>query len=576
MVLGTFCMVVSALLSGAFLYAADNVLKPMLNAGPLGARLQQLDYFTIFVLGVSFLKMLADYGQSYITQRTGQRILSRLRVDLFSHFQELSVGFFEQKRTGEILSRMTNDLGALQTILTMAVITVISAPISLVIYGGAMLKLNWRLSLFVILILPPVALLISKTGRRIRGATTDLQQRLADLTNYLQERIAAMRLIQTFGTKAYEIELFEKVNHDTYRSTMTPIRIQSILAPAIEMTGMIGVVLSLWFGGRDVISGRMNAADLPVFVMAMRQAAMQVKSIASLNLMLRQADAAVARLFEILDTQPEVRDAPNAIDLSTQQSQGHLVFEGVRFAYHTGPEVLHDISFEIKPNEVVALAGLSGSGKTTISSLVPRLYDPTGGRVLLDGHDLRAVSLSSLRQHIGAVPQETTLLHGTIQENIAYGRPGASLEEIVQAARRANADEFIRAQPDGYDTQIGERGGRLSGGQRQRIAIARAFLRDPRILILDEATSSLDAESESKVQEALAKLMEGRTTLIIAHRFSTIQNADRILVLDNGHIVEMGRHEELLQQRGRYHSLYQMQVFRARNEVEEAGKEQAA
>lgn len=565
-VLAVTCMVLSGLLSGAFVYLAKNVLKPMLSSGPAVARLHKLDHFTLLLLGVCVLRMVVDYGRVYVTQRTGQRILAQLRVDLFRHFQELSVGFFERKRTGEVLSRMTFDLGALQNVLTLAVMTVVTAPIVIVIYLGMMIHYNWRLSLFVVVILPPVALLISRGGRKIRTATASLQTQLAELTNYLQERISAMRLIQTFGTRDYEVRLFHDVNHQTYRSTMKPIRLQAALSPAIEFTGMIGVILSLWFGARDVIAGRMPPEDLLTFLFLINGVAGQVKSIGGLNLLFKQAEAAADRLFEILDTQPEVRDVPDAIDLTQRTVQGHVDFEDVHFAYATGPEVLHGISFEIKPGEVVALAGLSGSGKTTISALLPRLYDPTGGRVLLDGNDLRDVKLMSLRAHIGAVPQETTLFHGSIRDNIAYGRPDATLEEITEAARRAYADEFIRSLPEGYETQIGERGSRLSGGQRQRIAIARAFLRDPRILILDEATSSLDAESESRVQDALAKLMEGRTTLIIAHRFSTIQYAHRILVLDNGYIVETGRHEELLAQRGRYYSLYQMQAFRARGD----------
>jgi subfamily B ATP-binding cassette protein MsbA len=288
------------------------------------------------------------------------------------------------------------------------------------------------------------------------------------------------------------------------------------------------------------------------------------KSIASLNLMVKSADAAAGRLWEILDTPLEIKDAQNAIALDKSKVQGHLSFEKVRFAYGDGPDVLHSIDFEVKPGEVVALAGLSGSGKSTIAALLPRLYDPTGGRITLDGVDLRDIKVQSLRDLIGAVPQDVTLFHGTVRDNIAYGSPGAELNDVVAAARRAHADVFIRKLPEGYDAPIGERGGGFSGGQKQRLAIARALLRDPKLLILDEATSALDAESEGLVQDALTELMKGRTTLIIAHRFSTIIHADRILVLDQGRIIESGNHAQLLAQKGQYFRLYQMQSFQAR------------
>jgi subfamily B ATP-binding cassette protein MsbA len=483
---------------------------------------------------------------------------------LFAHFQSLSVGFFEKRRTGEIMSRLTNDLAALQSVLTVAVISAVKAPVEVVGALVYMFSKNWQLSLFVFLILPPAAFLINRAGRRVREATSILQRQLAEMTNYLQEKIAAMRLIQTFGTREYEIAHFNKVNQESYRRTMQPIRISAGLAPTIEFVGYAGVLVVLWFGA----SRGMEAEKLLVFLFAMHRCAMQFKAIASLNTMFKSADAASERLFEMLDTQPEVRDVPNAIDLRTREVQGHLRFEDVRFSYGEG-EVLHGVSFEIKPGEVVALAGLSGSGKTTISNLVPRLYDPSAGRVTIDGLDLREVSLLSLRSYIGAVPQETTLFHGTVRDNIAYAKPDATIEEIIEAARGANADNFIRELPEGYDTPIGERGGRLSGGQRQRIAIARALLRDPKILILDEATSALDAESESLVQDALARLMQGRTTLIIAHRFSTIRHANQILVMDSGNIAETGTHDELLARNGIYARLYQMQTFAARAESAE-------
>jgi len=593
--LSIVCMILSGLLSAAFFYLFETVLRQILSVaspdkifkaikeavgqgssdGEIGAlvrrmliapvdrsdTMRRVNFFMAIVFVWAALRVSVDFAMTYITQRTGQRALTHLRGDLFAHLQSLSVGYFEKKRTGEMMSRLTNDLGALQSVVTTAVITAIRAPVEVAGALTYMISQNWQLSLFVVFILPPVAWLINRAGRKIRTATALLQAQLAELTNYLQEKISAMRLIQTFGTRDHEIALFNQVNQAAYKRTMAPIRIQAGLAPMIEFVGYAGVLLVLWFGA----ARSMNPEKLLVFLFAMHRAAMNFKAIAGLTTMFKSADAAAERLFEVLDTQPEVRDAPNAIDLAGRPVEGHLVFDDVRFSYGEA-EVLHGISFEIKPGEVVALAGLSGSGKTTISTLVPRLYDPSAGKVTLDGTDLRGLKLQSLRSHIGAVPQETTLFHGTIRDNIAYGKPDASLEEVVEAARRANADDFIRAQSDGYETHIGERGGRLSGGQRQRLAIARALLRDPRILILDEATSSLDAESESLVQEALARLMEGRTTLIIAHRFSTIRHADKILVLSGGNIAETGTHDELLARGGIYSRLYQMQTFAAHSE----------
>jgi subfamily B ATP-binding cassette protein MsbA len=565
--LGMLCTLLSGLFDGAFLLLAENLLKPVLDNDKLQmspeTRAQTINFFVIIVLITSLLRVITDFGQTYVVQRTGQRILAKIREELFGHFSKLSISYFERKRTGEVMSRLTNDVNALQAILTDAVTSAIAAPIALVASLGYMFWKNWQLSLFVILILPPVSFLINRAGRRIREAVKHLNAQNANLSNYLQEKVAAMRLIQTFGTEAYENGEFRKVNKEAYRSTMKPIRIKASLAPVIDFIGMCGVVLCLWFGSRQVIAGTMPAAALLTFIFAMHRAAMRAKSFASLNLLVKSADTAAARLLEIFDTQPDILDSPNAVPVDKSKVVGHLKFEDVRFSYG-GPDVLHDINFEIKPGEVVALAGLSGSGKSTIAALLPRLYDPTAGRITLDGTDIRDIKIQSLRDLIGAVPQDVTLFHGSVRDNLAYGTPDATDEQVIEAAKRGHSDEFISKLPEGYNAPIGERGGGFSGGQKQRLAISRALLRDPKLLILDEATSALDAESEGLVQDALAELMKGRTTLIIAHRFSTIIHADRILVLEAGKVIESGSHQELLAQRGQYFRLYQMQSFQAR------------
>lgn len=566
---GLSCTLLTALLEGAFILLLERVLRPILDPSTPN-RMAQLNIFIVAIMVQSLVRVGAEFGQTYVVQRTGQRVLARIREDLFARFGTLSISFFERKRTGEVMSRLTSDVSALQQVLTQAVTSAISAPITIVIMLGYMFYNNWKLSVCIILILPPAAFLINRAGRKIREAVKHLQIQNAHLSDYLQEKVSAMRLIQTFGTQSYENEEFRRVNQSAYRSTMTPIRIQASLAPAIDMVSMMGVLLTLWVGAQTTRTSA-DVGVLLTFIFVVHRTAMRAKSIASLSLMFKSADAAAGRLWEIFDTQPDIQDSAAAIAVAKSDVTGHIRFENVRFSYGSdAPDVLHGINFEIKPGEVVALAGLSGSGKSTVASLLPRLYDPTGGRITLDGRDLRDIKVQSLRDLIGAVPQDVTLFHGTLRDNIAYGSPNATLDEIVEAARRAHADEFIRQLPQGYDAPIGERGGGFSGGQRQRLAIARALLRDPRLLILDEATSALDAESEGLVQDALAELMRGRTTLIIAHRFSTIIHANRILVMHAGNIIESGTHAQLLAQKGKYHSLYQMQSFQAkRGDIDE-------
>jgi len=548
------CMVLSGLLSGAFLFLFQRVLGSIIEVNTPN-RLQKLMFFMGIVLVWAVARGLIDFWRQYLVEEIWQRVLANLREKLFSHFMQLPMGFFEKQRTGELMSRLTNDLSALQSIMITAIVSMVRSPIEVVVDLGAMFYLNWKLSLWIIFILPPIAFLTQRAGQRIRRAVGEMQFQLGELTDFFQEKLSAMRLIQTFGTQRHELGLFHEENEEAFRRSLKPVRIKSSLGPLIDFIAYTGVLLVLFIG---VYSGA-KPQDLLVFLFAMHRAAMELKNIASINNQLKSGDAAAARLFEMLDTESDIVDAPNAIDLREREVSGRITFDNVGFAYNTGPEVLHDISFEIAPGEVVALAGLSGSGKSTIASMVPRLYDPKSGAVRLDGHDLRDVSLESLRAHLGTVPQDTTLFHGSVRDNIAYGKPDATDAQVHEAAQRANAEVFIKDLPQGYNTPVGERGCRLSGGQRQRIAIARALLRDPKVLILDEATSSLDAESERLVQDALNNLMEGRTTLIIAHRFATIWRANKIIVLENGHIAEAGTHTELLAKKGLYNKLYQMQ-----------------
>jgi len=409
-----------------------------------------------------------------------------------------------------------------------------------------------------------VAVPFGAGGRLIRKLSTRIQERLADLNSALVERLGDVRIIQSFVREPFESEQVSRFNQQYYRSTMRSVLLTETLVPGIEFIAFIGMILGIVVGGIAVLHNYLDPKNFVFFLMVAQRAGAQFKGLSRINQVRQQASGAAERIFELLDEEPEIRDAPDAVALPPVE--GHIVFENVAFRYSTGEEVLNDINLRVKPGEIIALVGPSGAGKTTVVNLLPRFYDVTAGSISIDGHDLRAVTLASLREQIGIVPQETILFSGTIEENIRYGKLDATEEEIRAAAGAANALEFIDRLPDGFATLVGERGARLSGGQRQRVAIARALLKNPRLLILDEATSALDTESEHLVQQALERLMEDRTTFVIAHRLSTIMHADRILVLNQGRITEVGTHDELLAQDGLYKRLYEMQ-FRSESKV---------
>jgi len=506
-------------------------------------------------LGALFLiQGLLIMGHSYLTASTGQRIIVDFRTHLFNHLQSLSLGFFARRRTGELMSRLMNDVGALQTTLTEVPIDLAKQVVTLV--GGLtiLFVMNWRLCLLILLLLPAIVLVARFFGRRLKALSTAIQDETARASTILEEVLSGIRIVKSFVREDYERARFAAQVHRTLDIVLRRARIMAVFVPTITFATFAAAAAVLWYGGSQVIRGTMSPGDMIAFVLYAGLLIGPFGTFARLFSHIKEAQGALERVFEILDTRPDVADAPNAQPLPPVR--GYVAMEGVSFSYDGHTTVLSDLTFKVQPGEVVAVVGPSGSGKTTLINLVHRFYDPVTGVVTIDGHDLKSVTIKSLYQQIALVPQEMHLFGGTIRDNIRYGRVSASDEEIVAATRAANAHEFIIAFPDGYDTLVGEKGVNLSGGQRQRIAIARAVLKDPRILILDEATSSLDTESELLVQDALDRLMAGRTTFVIAHRLSTIQKADRILVLDKGRLVEEGTHAALLDKKGLYYHLY--------------------
>jgi subfamily B ATP-binding cassette protein MsbA len=528
--------------------------RMLVQARPLVA----LERICLLFLAVFLFKNLADYLQGFLMASIEQAAIRDLRNALYAHLQHLSLGFFQGRRTGTLISRLTNDFEFLRAAIASSVGNLVKDGLSLIGYLVVMFWISWKLALFSFLILPPVAFVLVLIGRKMRKRSGLAQQRMADMTNILQETFTGVRVIKGFGMEAFERRRYEAANQGFFRAFVRMRRVSAAARPVSEFAIVAVSVALLWFGGREIfLHHDLQPQTFMTFVAALLMTMSPVKSLSEVNANVQQGIAAAERIFSLLDTPPDVMDRPGARALPPFRDR--IRYEGVRFAYEPGIPVLHDVSFEVARGEVVALVGSSGAGKSTTMDLLARFADPTAGRITLDGVDLRDATTASLRAQLGIVTQETILFHDTVRNNIAYGLRDVSDAAVRAAADAAHAAAFIAQLPNGYDTVIGERGTRLSGGERQRLAIARALLRNPPLLLLDEATSSLDTESERLVQDALERLMHDRTVLVIAHRLSTVQHAQRIVVLDQGRVTAQGTHAELLERDGIYRRLYQLQ-----------------
>ena len=516
-----------------------------------------LNLISLGIVVIFFARGIFYYGQSYLMNYVGESIVIDVRGIVYRKLMTLSTHFFDTNKLGTIMSYVTNDVAALQGAMVANSIEIITETSVLIGSVGAMVYLDWKLTLFTFCTFPVVLFFMDFFGKKIRKSGHRIQQATADITSILQETLAATRVVKSFVREPYEIARFDQQNKANFYANMKSAKLMGTLSPVIEFIAALGVTAIIWFGGRSVIGGDITAGSLVAFLVYAINISNPIKRIARVLGSIQKALAAAERVFYIMDLTDTIPQKPDAITLPSVE--GNVEFRHVSFAYNKGETILHDVSFSAKPGQAIALVGPSGAGKSTVASLLPRFYDVTEGAIFVDGHDVRDVTLASLREQVGIVPQETNLFNATVYNNILYGRLDATRDEVIAAAKAANADEFIQQLPKGYDTQLGDRGVNISGGQRQRISIARAILKNPRILILDEATSALDTESERIVQEALDRLMVGRTSFVIAHRLSTIQNAAKIIVLDKGSIVEEGTHQQLMAKHGLYAHLHDIQ-----------------
>jgi subfamily B ATP-binding cassette protein MsbA len=552
MIAASFCMALVATstllvapLAGFAFKAIGDKNMHLLNLSALG------------IIGLYLLKGIFTYGQEYLSYYVSNRVIVDLRVKVYRHLQALSLDFYGKWHTGELISRILNDLWNLQTTLLASFTAII--PQSLLLAGllAYIFWLNWRLSLLTLVALPLIVQVIRVFAAELRHISERVQQQIADITSHLHETISQIRVVKSFTMEGHEINKFVEENSKAFHVSMRASQILSTQNPVIALLQASAAVGIVWYGGWEIIRGHLTLPQLISFATALGIMTDPGNTLSKSFTLMQQGIVSIKRIFEILDIEPSIKDAKDARDLPP--IIGKVDFSNISFAYES-EAVLRNINLSVKPGEVIALVGKTGAGKSTLVNLLQRFYDPSSGKILIDGIDIKTVKIDSLRKQFAVVPQEIALFRGSIKDNILYGRDRAGDQEVVAAAKAANIHPFITQLPKGYETEVGERGAKLSGGERQRIAIARAILRNPRILILDEATASLDAETELLIRDALEKLMKGRTTFIIAHRLYTVEKADRIVVLEGGKIVEIGSHSQLVAGSGLYKRLYELQL----------------
>ena len=559
---GAFCLIIASLTN----LAVPLYIKKLVDVVMVEKNMALMNNLTLSIAGLFLLQLIFSTAHNYLFDLTEKRAITDFRIKLFKHLHTLSLSFFVKRRTGEIVSRMTNDITTIENIVTDLPATLLQQSIRL--FGGIIIitYMNWKLTCL-ILVLAPVLVLFARTfGRKLKKLSTEIQDKLAVSTTVLEENISCIQVVKSFVRSKLENERFGNAVEDSFQSAKKRVIISSFFGPSIGFIAFSTSLILLWYGGREVILGEISPGELIAFILYATIIAGPMGSFARLYARMQEGVGASKRVFEILAMEGEVRDLPDAKPLP--RIEGKVELDDVHFHYRDDQEVIQGISFTVEPGQTIALVGPSGAGKSTLVQLLHRFYDPIKGEIRIDGIPLKSAQQSSYWQQIGIVPQETILFGGTIVENIEYAKPGVTKEEVIQAAKAANAHNFIMETPEGYETVVGEKGIRLSAGQRQRIAIARAILKNPRILILDEATSALDNESELLIQEALERLMQGRTSFIIAHRLSTIHNAERIIVMDKGKIIENGNHSQLMKEEGLYHKLYTLKSLQMVEETE--------